>query len=91
MRVIGQVSLNRLLSERGGIVDMRERVGIGLSKARLTVFVTSRLETPIRNAFRIMENIIHRDLVLQNVTRCITDRDIALYPSGTGNSRHPGR
>ena len=50
-----------------------------LENVRLRVFVTSRPETPIRLGFRYMPGILHRDLVLHDISRTIVDRDILIF------------
>ena len=49
-----------------------------LTVIQLRVLVTSRPDTPIRLGFRKMAGILHRDLVLHNVPREITDHDITI-------------
>lgn len=62
------------LDECDGDEDIRSI--LDLPTIRLTVFVTSRPETPIREGFRDIEGALHRDNVLQNVPRKIVDHDI---------------
>ena len=50
-----------------------------LQTTRLRVFLTSRPETPIRLGFRVMDGILHRDLVLHNVPRAIVDQDMWVF------------
>ena len=50
-----------------------------LENVQLRIFVTSRPETPIRLGFRNMPGILHRDLVLHNISRTIVDRDILIF------------
>ena len=50
-----------------------------LEPMHLRIFVTSRPEVPIRLGFRNMPEILHRDLVLNDVPRDIMDHDIAIY------------
>lgn len=46
-----------------------------LADIRLQVFVTSRLEIPIRQGFYAMPKIVHHNLVLYNVCCAIMDHD----------------
>ncbi len=50
-----------------------------LKPIQLRIFITSRPETSIRLGFRDMPGILHRDLVLNNVSREIIDHDINIY------------
>ena len=50
-----------------------------LQTIRLRIFLTSRPETPIRLGFRVMDEILHRDLVLHNVPRAIVDQDMSVF------------
>jgi NACHT domain len=50
-----------------------------LQNVQLRVFLTSRPETPIRLGFRDMDEILHQDLVLENVSRDIIDHDILIF------------
>jgi len=50
-----------------------------LEPIQLRIFITSRPETPIRLGFRDMPGILHRDLVLNDVSREIIDNDISIY------------
>lgn len=50
-----------------------------LEPIQLRIFVTGRPEVSIRLGFRNMPEILHRDLVLNDVPRETTDRDIARY------------
>jgi hypothetical protein len=50
-----------------------------LENVQLRIFVTSRPETPIRLGFRNMPGILHRDLVLHDISRTIVDRDILIF------------
>ena len=43
------------------------------------IFVTSRPETPILLGFRDMPDIIHQDLILQDIPRSIVQHDIAIF------------
>ncbi|KAK2731053.1 hypothetical protein FQN57_003639, partial [Myotisia sp. PD_48] len=46
---------------------------------RLRILITSRPETPIRLGFKKMDTILHRDLVLDNISRRDVDHDILAY------------
>jgi hypothetical protein len=50
-----------------------------LQPIQLRIFITSRRETPIRLGFRNMPEILHRDLVLNNVPQEIIYDDISIY------------
>ena len=50
-----------------------------LDLIQLRVFVTSRPEVPIRLGFYEMGSILHRDLVLNNISQEIIDHDVAIY------------
>jgi hypothetical protein len=50
-----------------------------LETTQLRIFITSRLETPIRLGFRAMPGILHHDLVLDGVSRDIVDHDISVF------------
>jgi hypothetical protein len=58
----------QLLSEANSSVTTRPRI-----------FITSRPETPVRNSFRKMQGIIHRDLVLHNVSEASVNHDITVF------------
>jgi len=51
----------------------------GRETTRLYIFITSRPEIPIRLGFRAMPEILHHDLVLQDVPRAIVDQDISVF------------
>jgi hypothetical protein len=46
---------------------------------RVRIFITSRPEMPINFRFRAMPGILHRGLVLDNVSRAIVDHDISVF------------
>lgn len=46
---------------------------------QLRIFITSRPETPLRLGFRQMPLICHHDLVLDNVSRELVNRDISTF------------
>nr|OQO21198.1 hypothetical protein B0A51_14683 [Rachicladosporium sp. CCFEE 5018] len=50
-----------------------------VTAVRLRVIITSRPEIPIREEFRDMPEIVHRDLLLHKVPREIVDADICLF------------
>jgi hypothetical protein len=50
-----------------------------LQPIQLRIFITSRRETPIRLGFRNMPEVLHRDLVLNNVPQEIIYHDISIY------------
>ena len=50
-----------------------------LETIQLRIFVTSRPETPIRDGFRATPEILHQDLVLNDISRAIVDRDIFTF------------
>jgi hypothetical protein len=50
-----------------------------LEKTHLRIFITSRLETPIRLGFRAMPGILHHDLVLDDVSWAAVDHDISVF------------
>ena len=50
-----------------------------LETIQLRIFVTSRPETPIRLGFRTMPEILHQDLVLNDISRAIVDQDIYIF------------
>ena len=60
--------LLRLLSEIKDVTTVQFRV-----------FITSRPETPLRLGFRQMPSIYHRDLVLDEISREVVDRDILTF------------
>lgn len=72
------------LDECDGDNDIREILDL-LSEAkvlktvRLRIFVTSRLETPIRLGFREMPGILHQDLILHEIPRATVDVDILTF------------
>ena len=43
------------------------------------VFVTSRPETPIKLGFRDIPDIMHQDLILQDIPRSIVEHDITIF------------
>ena len=43
------------------------------------IFVTSRPETPIQLGFRDMPDIIHQDLILQNIPHSVVEYDITIF------------
>jgi len=50
-----------------------------LGTVRLLIFLTSRLETPIRLGFRAIPGILYHDLVLHDIARATVDHDIAIF------------
>jgi hypothetical protein len=50
-----------------------------LTTTRLRVFVTSRPETPIRHGFHDIRGILHRNLVLDEVSQTIVNHDISTF------------
>ncbi len=50
-----------------------------ITTIRLRVFITSRPETPPRLGFRQIPSILHYDLVLDDVSRELVDRDILAF------------
>jgi hypothetical protein len=50
-----------------------------LKKVQLRVFVTSRLEAPIRHGFYQMSQTEHHDSVLYNISPSIVDHDISIF------------
>ncbi|OCK90674.1 uncharacterized protein K441DRAFT_617682 [Cenococcum geophilum 1.58] len=60
--------LLRLLSEIKDITTVQFRI-----------FITSRPETPLRLGFRQMPSIYHHDLVLDEISREVVDRDILTF------------
>ncbi|KAF2477358.1 uncharacterized protein BDR25DRAFT_330198, partial [Lindgomyces ingoldianus] len=50
-----------------------------LKSVQLRVFLTSRLEIPIRSAFHQVPDAEHRDLVLHNISPSIIDQDIYTF------------
>lgn len=56
-----------------------------LDTIRLRVFITSRLETPIRLGFRDISGIIYQagrvyqDVILHNISRSVVDHDISIF------------
>jgi len=50
-----------------------------LETTHLRIFITSRLETPIRLGFRAMPGILHHDLVLDDVSWAVVDHDISVF------------
>jgi len=50
-----------------------------LTTPRVRIFITSRPETPVNLRFRAMPGILHRDLVLDNVSQPIVDHDISVF------------
>ncbi|KAG9910792.1 hypothetical protein KCU98_g2374, partial [Aureobasidium melanogenum] len=50
-----------------------------IANVRLRIIITSRLETSIRLGFRKIPSIVHKDLLLHNVSRDIVDGDICLF------------
>ena len=50
-----------------------------MSNLRIRVFVTSRPKLPIRLGFQEMPSILHRDLVLHDVSRSVVDSDIKIF------------
>ncbi|MCJ1421928.1 hypothetical protein MMC32_008295, partial [Xylographa parallela] len=51
----------------------------GLAGVNFGIFVTSRPETPIRLGFREMPDIVHQDLVLQDIPRSVVEHDITVF------------
>lgn len=60
------------------IIQLLAEAG-NLRTTRLRVFVTSRPETPIRLGFRDIRGILHRDLVLDYISRTTVDHDISVF------------
>ena len=56
------------------LADTKEITTLGLR-----IFITSRPETPLRLGFRQMPIILHHDLVLDDISRKIVDRDILTF------------
>jgi len=52
-----------------------------LKTVRLRVFITSRLETPIRFGFRAMSDTAHEDFVLHDISHSIIRHDISIFLS----------
>jgi hypothetical protein len=50
-----------------------------LRKVRLRIFLTSRLEIPIRYGFSHMPNAEHQDFVLHSISPSIVDHDIRIF------------
>jgi hypothetical protein len=50
-----------------------------LKKVRLRVLITSRPELPIRNGFRKILNVEHRDFILHEMEAAIVDHDIFIF------------
>ncbi len=72
------------LDECEGDEDVRAILQImaeakNLNTIRLSIFITSRPETPIRLGFKEMDGIIYRDLVLQNIPKHIVEHDILVF------------
>ena len=72
------------LDECEGDNDIRRIIQLlaeaeNLGTTRLRVFLTSRPETPIRLGFRDIRGILHRDLILDYISRTTVDHDISLF------------
>jgi hypothetical protein len=72
------------LDECDGDNDIRRIIQLlaeaeNLGTTRLRVFLTSRPETPIRLGFRDIRGILHRDLVLDYISRTTVDHDISVF------------
>lgn len=50
-----------------------------LNTIRLSIFITSRPETPIRLGFRMMDQIIYRNIVLHNIPKQVIEHDILIF------------
>jgi hypothetical protein len=50
-----------------------------ITAVQLRIFITSRPETPIRLGFDKMPSISHHDMILDNISRDIVDRDIRTF------------
>lgn len=50
-----------------------------LTAVQLRILITSRPETPVRLGFDKMASILHHDLILDNISRDIVDRDIFTF------------
>ncbi|KAK6511458.1 hypothetical protein TWF481_000374 [Arthrobotrys musiformis] len=59
--------------------DIRLLLQLFTETEAIRIFTTSRPETPIRLGFRNMKEILHRDLVLHEISRRIVDLDILLF------------
>lgn len=51
----------------------------GLEKSQLRVLVTSRRETPIRHGFGRIDDIGHKDFLLQDITPSVVSHDISQF------------
>jgi hypothetical protein len=72
------------LDECEGENDIREIIQLlaevkSLKTIQLRIFITSRPEIPIRPSFRAMSEILHQDLVLNDISRAIVDQDIFIF------------
>jgi len=50
-----------------------------ITTVQFRIFITSRPETPLRLGFRQMPSIYHHDLVLDEISREVVDRDILTF------------